>query len=239
MIQRPGTAADNKPQLHFHNAIKVPSNDVKQESQNTTPSSPFTFRLIMVLVIITLCGIVIAAWVYRSITKSLSQIISVMKEASLAEHSDQLPRILVKSNDEMASIARAYNTMAAALETHAKDQKQANLLLQEQNWHKTKITEITAKYQGIQSLPELAKAFITEVTPAVGARYGVLYLKKKMDNGSLCFVKGGVYAASHSDIGADSFAYDEGLVGQCAAENKIIIVDDPRNITFKLNPGWG
>ena len=51
-------------------------------------------------------------------------------------------------------------------------------------------------------------------------------------------MKCGAYAADDK-IGADSFAFGEGLVGQCAAENKMIIITDPPKDYIQISSGLG
>lgn len=198
-------------------------------------------RLMIALIAFTLLvGVIVAAWVLRSVLRNLGRIIAVMKEAALAERGERLPRIDMRIKDEMASIGDAYNVMAGALEEHAEFQKQANLQLQEQNWHKTKVAEITARYQGIVSLNELARVFITAVCPAIGAAYGAFYLRVDPEEGGTPrLVRGGAYAADNRIAGADGFAFGEGLAGQCAAENRLMTITNPPDNYIRISSGLG
>ncbi|WP_167859747.1 response regulator [Paenibacillus cymbidii] len=197
-------------------------------------------RLIVILVAITLLSsVMVAVWVFRSVIRSLAGIISVMKLASESEQNDRLPRIEVASGDEVASIGHAYNTMAAALEEHARFQTEANLLLQEQNWNKSQVAGISAKYQGVQSLGELAKIVITAIAPAIGANYGVFYNREETPGQTTRFRKGGAYAAGLAAIGADSFALGEGLAGQCAEENRLIVLSGPPDDYIRIGSALG
>lgn len=201
----------------------------------------FAIRLVIVLIVFTLlCGVIVATWVFRSVLDSLVRIIIVMEQASAANRDERLPRIEWATKDEMASIGHAYNAMAAALEEHARSQKQANLLLQEQNWIKSKVAEMTAMYQGVQTLTELAQVFVTAVAPAIGAGRAVLYLRSDEEDGASRLTKGGAYAASGRAGGeADGFAFGEGLVGQCAAENRLIRVSEPPSEYIRIESGLG
>ncbi|GGD78080.1 ATP-binding protein [Paenibacillus nasutitermitis] len=211
-----------------------------QSLMNSTRTYSFAIRLVVVLLVMTLiAGIFVAIWVLRSVIKSLGYIVAVMKEAAMSANNDLLPRIEVATKDEMASIGHAYNIMAEALEDHARYQQQANLLLQEQNWNKTMVAEITAIYQGIQNLNELAGRFMSALTPALGASYGVVYHRKEIEGGSTRFVKIGAYAPAAKDIGADSFGLGEGLAGQCAAENKRIVLTGPPNEYIHISSALG
>lgn len=198
-------------------------------------------RLMIALIVFTLLvGVFVAMWVLRSVLRNLGRIIDVMKEATLAEQSDRLPRIDMRIKDEMASIGDAYNAMAAALEENAEYQKQANLLLQEQNWHKSKVAEITSLYQGVGTLDELAGVFIKAVCPAIGASFGVFYLRVDPEDGSVPrLVRGGAYAADNRIAGADGFEFGEGLAGQCAAENRMLTITNPPENYIRIASGLG
>ncbi|MFC5407085.1 ATP-binding protein [Cohnella soli] len=195
--------------------------------------------IIAVIVFILICTSLVAIWVYRSVTGSLSHIITVMKQASIADHSERLPRIEVRKRDEMASIGRAYNVMAEALEEQAAFQRQTNSRLQEQNWKKSKVAEITAMYQGVQTLTGLAKIFIKAVAPLIGASYGVFYNRHDGEDGIPRLVKGGTYAANNETIGLDGFQFGQGLAGQCAEENKTIILSEPPSDYIQIASGLG
>lgn len=201
----------------------------------------FAIRLVIALIAFTLLvGVFVAMWVLRSVLRNLGRIIAVMNEASQAEGSDRLPRIEMRIKDEMASIGDAYNVMAAALEENAEYQKQVNLQLQEQNWHKSKIAEITALYQGVGTLNELAGVFIAAVCPAIGASFGVFYLRVDPEDGSAPrLVRGGAYAADARIAGADGFAFGEGLAGQCAAENRQLTITNPPEDYIRIASGLG
>lgn len=207
-----------------------------QHSSNTYAN---TVRYILILVGLTiLIGIAVAVSVFRSLTGSLSQIVSVMNHAARSERT-RLPRIQIQTNDELGSITEAYNQMATALETIATKEEQHNLLLQRQSWHKSKIAEIMAHYQSLQDIDQLADMFITEAAAAIGASYGVFYLKEENVLMSPRLVKLAAYAGDREDIGVRSFAMGEGLVGQCALENRTIIVDNPPQDYMQIRSGLG
>ncbi|MFC5471329.1 response regulator [Cohnella suwonensis] len=206
----------------------------------STDTYEFVIRLIVGVIAFTLiCSLFVAVWVSRSIIRSLFNIVTVMKQASAADRSDRLPRIEVATKDEMAGIGHAYNVMAEALEEQAVYQKQANSRLQEQNWKKSKVAEITAMYQGVQTLTALAKIFIKAVSPAIGASYGVFYNRKDAEDGIPRLTKGGTYAANNETVGTDSIAFGEGLAGQCAEENKTIVLSAPPKDYVRIESGLG
>jgi len=210
--------------------------DSLQESSNTYK---ITVRFIMILVGLTvLAGIAIATGVFRSLTSSLEMIVTVMKRVERSERTN-LPRIHIKTNDELGSITEAFNQMAVALETSASQEQQHNRLLQQQSWHKSKVAEISTRYQSIQDLDNLANLFITTAASALEASYGVFYLKQEKGSLSSRLVKLASYASGREDIGMHSFALGDGLVGQCAFENRTIIVNDLPEDYAQIRSGIG
>lgn len=243
--------------IHWHNDNTEPIrlklfdniilfNDLQEQEMDkalaqSNEDYDIAIRLMIVLMALSLLiGVFVAIWVLRSVLRNLGRIIAVMNEASQAEGSDRLPRIEMRIKDEMASIGDAYNVMAASLEENAEYQKQVNLQLQEQNWHKSKIAEITALYQGVGTLNELAGVFITAVCPAIGASFGVFYLRVDPEDGSAPrLVRGGAYAADNRIAGADGFDFGEGLAGQCAAENRVMTITNPPEDYIRIASGLG
>ncbi|TVX99025.1 response regulator [Cohnella terricola] len=218
---------------------KQQESGMEDSLRHSSSTYQITVRFMMILVGFTvLAGIAIAAGVFRSLTSSLELIVSAMKRAGRSDRTD-LPRIYIKTKDELGSITEAFNQMAAELEASANQEQEHNRSLQQLSWHKSKIAEITTLYQSIQDLDSLANLFITSAAAALEARYGVFYLKQENESGAPRLVKIASYAGNREDIGAHGFALGDGLVGQCALENKKIIVNDPPKDYVKVRSGIG
>ncbi|MEB1806734.1 MAG: response regulator [Bacillaceae bacterium] len=201
-------------------------NEIEENSMNTALASIesdfrntviFLFSLFIVAAIIV-TGITIS--VVRSITKSIYQVRDVI--TSVPGHiNEDLPRIEAISKDEIGDIANAYNEMAHALEDYSKQEKDLKKYLENENWIKTKYAEIMTKFQGLQNIERFGEMFISKVASSVGATYGTVYLKEE---GELKQIAG--YALSENrKVGEETFKIGEGLVGQCALDNKIIKID--------------
>lgn len=187
--------------------------------------------ILAVLLLISIFGI--AIWSVSSIRKSLRGVSNVIKQV---KHSDplNLPRIQITVQDEIGSIADAYNHMADSLEEKTIEQQKHALELEGQYWLKSMVAEISTGYQGIEDIKALAHWFITKVTPMVNANYGVLYLKEED-----VYVKTASYAGDGSDIGTAHIKLNEGLVGQCAAEQRIMVINHPPANYIKIQSGTG
>lgn len=161
----------------------------------------------------------ISIWVTRTILRSLHKIVEGLSAVTYG--ATTLPRINISANDEFGEIAAAFNTMAAQMEEQASRQQAIDQNGSEQDWLKTKFTEITTLYQGVVDLDSLAQLFITKVTPLVGATFGVFYLRVERE-GRTVLARTAHYALTDPNRHPDTVAFGEGLVGQCAADNRVL-----------------
>ncbi|MDT8859218.1 ATP-binding protein [Alkalihalobacillus sp. MEB130] len=176
------------------------------------------------LVILTIVALVIIVVITYSLIKGINSSINSVRKVitSVNEHSiEELPRIEVTTRDEIADIAIAYNAMAESLEKISSQEKQFANSLKEENWIKSRYAEIAMKFQGINELHEFGKVLLTNVSQFVGATYGAIYIKEEGNTLS----KFASYAGIDNEVGIDKFHLGQGLVGQCAADKKRMILD--------------
>lgn len=194
----------------------------------------FFFSLLLAL----LAGAGITTWTTQRVMGNIRRVTTVMNRvSSIQEHVD-LPRIDIRSKDEVGEIASAFNEMARSLEEHARHEKEFIEKIERQNWLKSGIAEITALCQGVQDLKTLAHLLITKITPMVGASYGVFYIRE--GNGDKqCLEKFATYASSPLETTGKVFRLGEGLVGQSALENRTITLDRVPGGYIKITSGLG
>lgn len=177
--------------------------------------------ILTILSVISLVSVIAVSFsVVKSTTKRINEVRAVITAVPNGAK-DNLPRINVDIEDEIGEIAHAYNEMADALELYSKQEKKRKEKLEEENWLQTSIAEVATKFQGVQKLQSFADIFITRVAPLVGATYGVLYVME--GNSELKRVS--AYAADKQNLGEKTISIGEGLVGQCALDNQMIVVD--------------
>ncbi|PWK14493.1 MCP four helix bundle domain-containing protein [Tumebacillus permanentifrigoris] len=204
--------------------------------QDATTTYNMAVKATWTLIVLSLfLGGVIAFRVVRSLTASLRHVTSVITLVTKGSK-QKLPRIEVRTQDEIGEISQAFNAMAVALEEHGHHEQEFQRTIQEQTWIKTKLAETTTMYQGVQDLETLARMIMSKLTPLVGASYGVFYLKEgHKDQQRL--VKFSSYADMDREVGRDAFRMGEGLVGQCAAENRTILLTDLPEVS-RSHQGW-
>lgn len=193
------------------------------ESSAAANSQALTFLFIS-LFLTLFAGAGITFWITRRVTGDIRKVTSVMNGfSSIQEHVD-LPRIDIYTNDEIGAIAVSFNEMAQSLEEHARQEKEFIRKIEGQNWWKTGVVGITDLCQGVQDLKILAQLLITAITPMVEASHGVFYIREGTGE-KLCLKKLAIYARSPLETVGEVFRMGEGLVGQCALENRIITLD--------------
>lgn len=189
------------------------------------------------VIITLLLGIVITSWVTVSISKSLRRLTGAITVIA-ANPSGEMPRLEIAAHDEIGAISAAFNEMTEALEHHYLKEKQFKQTLEEQNLLKTKAAEVSMMHQGVQNIKQFASLLIRGLTPMVGASYGVCYFRDTVENGDR-LTKLAAYADDGSELGSPVFRVGEGLVGQCALENKTIVLQDIPKGFIKIRSGLG
>ncbi|GMK42784.1 histidine kinase [Paenibacillus sp. CCS19] len=203
-------------------------NGVKQNT-NTVNWANSTIRAVSLLAFIL--TLVIGWMISRHITRSLSRItkfIASITPGFIA--SAGLPRIEVRTQDEIGAIALSFNNMASALDHYSAQERDTT-------WLETNIAKLVTMCQGIHDLEKLAQQLITAITPIVGASYGVFYIRE--DHGGQSLRKLAAYAYNERSIGEAGFAFGRGLVGQAAADNRTIIVTDIPDYYITITSGTG
>lgn len=88
------------------------------------------------------------------------------------------------------------------------------------NWTLTGSSELVKHMQGNKLIHELGQSILNYLTPYVNAQVGALYLTNQ-ENNHLIISNG--YAIDEKKVKKKSFAFGEGLIGQAAAEKRIIL----------------
>lgn len=172
-----------------------------------------TLGIYIMLLIMTIIAFMIVGFVSGSIVKTIKQVVQTITEIASAG-GDLTKRIKVNTRDEIRDLGEATNKLLTSLES--------------QNWIQTKVAEVATMNQGINDLTTLAQSFLTKVAPIVNATYGVFYIRKGSGEQQR-LVKLASYASYGEEVGLSSFRMGEGLVGQCALEKRIFLLNKPED----------
>lgn len=164
------------------------------------------------------------AGVWRDLTDSVNQLASTLTiqlraigDVSTAVTRGDLTRtISVEAEGEVAELKDNINQMI----TRLRETTEVNA---QQDWLKSNLARIGSKMQGQRDLYAVCQMIISEMTPAVNAQQGTVYLLDFIEGDKLRYVAGyGSVPRRRSD---GTFLFGEGLIGQAAVEKTRIRVE--------------
>ncbi|WP_371367262.1 Sensor histidine kinase RcsC [Sporomusa rhizae] len=196
-------------------------------------------ELFLVICSITsvIIGVGITIRVIGSVTSDLRKMAKVINSVRDSK-AKVLPRISIYSRDEIGSIAKAFNEMVAVLEWHRIQEKEFIAAMEAQSWLKSQLAEMFTLLQGVSDHATLGKDFINKLAPTLGANYGVVYIVEN-DGGTQWLNKLASYADSGDTVGVSRLRMGEGIIGQCAVQNRSVILDQVPEGYIKLTSGLG
>jgi len=138
--------------------------------------------------------------------------------------------ITVEAEGEVAELKDNINQMIARL-------RETTEVNAQQDWLKSNLARIGSKMQGQRDLYAVCQMIISEMTPAVGAQQGTVYLLDFIEGDKLRYVAGyGSVPRRRSD---GTFLFGEGLIGQAALERNRIRVEHVPAGYLNIRSGLG
>jgi CheY-like chemotaxis protein/HAMP domain-containing protein len=161
-----------------------------------------------------------------------TQVRAIAEVATAVTKGDLTRSIQVDASGEVAELKDKLNTMIDNLRLTTERNT-------EQDWLKTNLAKFTNMLQGQRDLGTVGRLMLSELTPLVGAHQAVIY--RNDDEAKLRLLS--VYADSVDAGHPEVIRVGEGLIGQCAADRRQILISDmPRTVRpitsglFKATP---
>ncbi|HTX56437.1 MAG TPA: HAMP domain-containing protein, partial [Candidatus Acidoferrales bacterium] len=179
-----------------------------------------------------------AAGLWRDLTDSVNQLAAqltnqiraISEVATTVTKGDLSRTIEIEARGEVGELTRNVNEMIQNL----RDTTRKGL---EQDWYKTNLAEFTAMLQGQRDIHAVTQLIMSELAPLLHVRMGAFYILDTIDGAQLLRTIAG-YALPRDRAGR-TFAFGEGLVGQCAMQKKRIhLIDVPKGYA-KIEAGTG
>jgi CheY-like chemotaxis protein/HAMP domain-containing protein/uncharacterized protein YoxC len=146
-----------------------------------------------------------------------TQVRAIAEVATAVTKGDLTRSIQVDALGEVAELKDKLNTMIDNLRLTTERNT-------EQDWLKTNLAKFTNMLQGQRDLTTVGRLMLSELTPLVGAHQAVIYQIQSDDSRTLQLLS--VYADSAGGGHPELIRVGEGLIGQCAADKRQILISD-------------
>src|SRR4029079_10255304 len=128
--------------------------------------------------------------------------------------------IQVDVRGEVADLKDNINAMIGTLRATTESNR-------EQDWLKTNLAKFSGMMQGQRDLITLGRMLLSELAPLINAQQGLMYVVDAEGPRKAPRLRKLVGYADAGDSDTDqTLAFGQGLIGQCAAQAKIILITD-------------
>jgi CheY-like chemotaxis protein/signal transduction histidine kinase/HAMP domain-containing protein len=146
-----------------------------------------------------------------------NQVRAIAEVTTAVTKGDLTRSIQVEASGEVAELKDYINTMIDNLRLTTDRNN-------EQDWLKTNLARFTGMLQGQRDLTTVGRMLLSELAPLVNAQQGVIYQMASEDSSEM------VLLSAFADGGNNGHRHElhvgEGLVGQCAAEKRRMLISD-------------
>src|SRR2546426_241844 len=157
-----------------------------------------------------------------------NQVRAIAEVATAVTKGDLTRSIQVEARGEVAELKDNINTMINNLRlTTARNT--------EQDWLKTNLAQFTGMLQGQRDLATVGRLLLSELVPLVNAQQGVIYRMETEETPGLMLLS--AYADDGIQGHPELVQVGEGLVGQCAADKRRMLITDLPSHTVPIRSG--
>jgi CheY-like chemotaxis protein/signal transduction histidine kinase/HAMP domain-containing protein len=157
-----------------------------------------------------------------------NQVREIAEVATAVTKGDLTRSIQVEARGEVAELKDNINTMINNLRLTTERNT-------EQDWLKTNLARFTGMLQGQRELTTVGRTLLSELAPLVNAQQGLIYQTDAEESGTMVLLSA---YANAPDGHLERVKIGEGLVGQCAAEKRrMLITDLPPDRTGPIRSG--
>jgi HAMP domain-containing protein/CheY-like chemotaxis protein/signal transduction histidine kinase len=150
-----------------------------------------------------------------------NQVRAIAEVATAVTKGDLTRSIQVEARGEVAELKDNINTMIDNLRLTTDRNK-------EQDWLKTNLARLTGMLQGQRDLSTVGRLLLSELAPLVNAQQGVIYRMESDSGPGMVLLS--TFADNSEEGHKKRLKLGEGLIGQCAAERRrMLIMDVPKH----------
>jgi CheY-like chemotaxis protein/HAMP domain-containing protein len=160
-----------------------------------------------------------------------TQVRAIAEVATAVTQGDLTRSITVDVRGELADLKDNMNAMIGTLRATTESSS-------EQDWLKTNLARFSDMMQGQRDLQTLGNMLLSELAPLVNAQQGVMYVVEADDRGKRRLRHLAGYADSAvAEPSARTLEFGQGLIGQCAAQGRLIQIDDVPADSVQIESG--
>jgi HAMP domain-containing protein/CheY-like chemotaxis protein len=159
-----------------------------------------------------------------------TQVRAIAEVATAVTKGDLTRSIQVDARGEVAELKDNINTMIGNLRLTTDRNT-------EQDWLKTNLARFTGMLQGQRDLVRVGQMLLSELAPLVGAHQGVIYQSAHDQGGERRLRLLAAYADDGHAGHPSSLDFGTGLVGQCAVDQRRILITDLPQDTIRVGSG--
>jgi HAMP domain-containing protein/CheY-like chemotaxis protein/signal transduction histidine kinase len=157
-----------------------------------------------------------------------NQVRAIAEVATAVTKGDLTRSIQVEASGEVADLKDNLNTMIGNLRLTTDRNT-------EQDWLKTNLARFTGMLQGQRDLTTVGRMMLSELAPLVNAQQGMIYQMETEDAAGMVLLS--AFASDARDGSLRRIQLGEGLVGQCAAEKRSMLIGDLPPNTVAIRSG--
>jgi HAMP domain-containing protein/CheY-like chemotaxis protein/signal transduction histidine kinase len=157
-----------------------------------------------------------------------NQVRAIAEVATAVTKGDLTRSIQVEASGEVAELKDNINTMIDNLRLTTDRNT-------EQDWLKTNLARFTGMLQGQRDLTTVGRMLLSELTPLVNAQQGVIYQMGTEESAEMVLLS--AFAGDGEDGHLRRLKLGEGLVGQCAAEKRRMLISELPPNTISIRSG--
>ncbi|MFP7723686.1 HAMP domain-containing protein [Lysobacter sp. A3-1-A15] len=160
-----------------------------------------------------------------------TQVRAIAEVATAVTQGDLTRSITVDVRGELSDLKDNMNLMIGTLRATTESSS-------EQDWLKTNLAKFSDMMQGQRDLITLGRMLLSELAPLMNAQQGVMYVVEADDaNNPAQLRKLAGYADADTRDTSRTLQFGEGLIGQCAAEGELILMNDVPHGAVQIESG--
>jgi CheY-like chemotaxis protein/signal transduction histidine kinase/HAMP domain-containing protein len=157
-----------------------------------------------------------------------NQVRAIAEVATAVTKGDLTRSIQVEASGEVAELKDNINTMIDNLRLTTDRNT-------EQDWLKTNLARFTGMLQGQRDLTTVGRMLLSELAPLVNVQQGVIYQMETEGSGGMSLLS--AFADDPQDGHRHHLQVGEGLIGQCAAEKRRMLITELPAHTVPIRSG--